>query len=118
MGMTLQVWHTCIWGVSPIILCRSSQALSDWRGASLSSYFKVSPEMFDRFQVRTVVGPLKDIQRRVPEPLLHCLACLLRVIVLLEGEPSPQSEVLSSLEQGFVKDLPVLCSVHLSLNPD
>jgi hypothetical protein len=30
----------------------------------------------------------------------------------------PQSEVLSVLMQVFIKDLSVLCSVHLSLNPD
>ena len=42
---------------------------------------------------------------------------VLRVVILLEGEPSPQSEVLSALEQIFIKDLPVL-SVHLSLDPD
>jgi hypothetical protein len=30
----------------------------------------------------------------------------------------PQFEVLRALEQIFIKDLSVLCSVHLSLNPD
>jgi hypothetical protein len=30
------------------------------------------------------------------------------VIVLLEGEPSPKSEVLRALEQVFIKDLSVL----------
>ena len=25
--------------------------------------------------------------------MLHCLGCVLKVVVLLEGEPSPQSEV-------------------------
>ena len=25
LGMTLQAWHTCSWGVSHILLCRSSQ---------------------------------------------------------------------------------------------
>uniref|UniRef100_A0A4W5N0Q9 Uncharacterized protein n=1 Tax=Hucho hucho TaxID=62062 RepID=A0A4W5N0Q9_9TELE len=58
--------------------------------------------------VQALAGPLKDIQR-----LLRCLGCVLRVVVLLEGEPSPQSEVLSTLEQVFIKDL----FVHLSLNP-
>ena len=84
----------------------------------LHSYFQVSPEMFDQFQVRTLAGPLKDIQRLVPKPLLRCLGCVLVVFVLLEGEPSAQSEVLSGLEQVFIKDLSVLCSVHLSLNSD
>ena len=41
-----------------------------------------------------------------------------RVVVLLEGKPLPQSEVLSALEQVFIKDLFVLCFVHLSLDPD
>ena len=71
--------------------------------------------MSDRVQVRALVGPLKDIQRLVPKPLLHCLGCVLRVVALLEGEPSPQSEVL---EHVLIKDLSVLFSVHLSLDPD
>ena len=71
----------------------------------LHNYFQVSLEMFGRVQVRTLAEPLKDIQRLVPKPLLRCLNCVLRVIVLLEGEPSPQSEVLSALEQVFFKDL-------------
>jgi hypothetical protein len=36
----------------------------------------------------------------------------------LEGEHWPQSEVLSAEEQIFIKDLSVLCSVHLCLDPD
>ena len=84
----------------------------------MHSYFQVSPEMFDRVQVQALAGPLNDIQRLVPKPLLHCLICVLRDVVLLEGEPSPQSEVLSALEQVFIKDLSVPCSVHLSLDLD
>ena len=85
-------------------------------GASLHSYVRVSPEMFDQVQVRALAGPLKDIQRLVPKPLLRCLGCVLRVVVLLE--PLPQSEVLRALEQVFTKDFYVLCSVHLCLDPD
>jgi hypothetical protein len=62
-------------------------------------YFQVCPEMFDRVQVRALAGPLNDIQRFVPKPLLHCLDCVAKVFVLVEGEPSPQS-------------------IHLSLDPD
>ena len=62
-------------------------------------------------------GPLKDIQRLVPKPLLRYLGCVLRVVVLLEGEPLPQSEVLSALEQVLIKALSVLFSINLSLDP-
>ena len=86
-------------------------------GASLHSYFQVSLKMFGQVQVRALAGPLKNIQRLVPKPLLRYLGCVLRVVVLLEGEPLPQSEVLSALEQIFIKDHSVLCSIHLSLNP-
>ena len=70
-----------VFSVDPLKLCQVG-----W-GVSLHSYFQVFPEMFDRVQVRTLAGPLKDIQRLVPNPLLRCLYCVLRVIVLLEGEP-------------------------------
>ena len=43
-------------------------------------------------------------------PFLCCLGCVLRVVVLLEGEPSPQSEVLSALEQGSQGSLCTLLS--------
>ena len=85
---------------------------------SCSLHFQVSPEMFDRVQVQALAGPLKNIQRRVPMPLLHCHGCVLTVIELLEGEPLPQSKVLSALKQVFIKQLSGLCSVHLSLDPD
>ena len=73
--------------------------------------WQTCPEMFDWVQVRALAGPIKDIQRLVPKSLLRCLGCVHRVVVLLEGEPSPQSEVLNALEQVFIKDLSVLCSV-------
>jgi hypothetical protein len=61
--------------------------------------------MFDRVQLRALAGKFKDIQRLVPKPLLRCLGCVLRVAVLLEGEPSLQAGVLSPPEQVFIKDL-------------
>ena len=93
--MTLQTWHTCIWGVSffspdPLKLCQVG-----W-GASLHSYFQVCPEMFDQVQVRALAGPLKDIQRLAPKPLMCCLGCVLRVVVLLEGSPSNRTATLST----------------------
>ena len=38
-----------------------------------------------------------SIMSTCPKPLLNCLGCVLRVVVLLEGKPLPQSEVLSAL---------------------
>jgi hypothetical protein len=70
--------------------------------------------MLERVQVRSLAGPLKDIQRLVSKPLLRCLGCVLWVIVLLEGEPSPQSEVLSTPEQVFFKDRSVLAPLIFS----
>ena len=109
--MTLQAFLP-FFSADPLKLCQVG-----W-GVLLHSYFQVSPEMFDQVQVRTLAGPLKDIQRHVTKPLLRCLGCVLRVIVMLDREPSPQSEVLSALEQVFIKDLSVLYSIHLSLDPD
>ena len=77
----------------------------------------VAAQLFSGLSRDVRSGSLKNIQRLVQKPLLRCLGCILRVVVLLEGEPFPQSEVLSALEQVF-NDLSVLCSVHLCLNPD
>ena len=54
----------------------------------------------------------------VMKPILSCLGCVLWVFVLLEHKPFAQSEVLSSLDQVFIKDISLLYSVQLSLNPD
>jgi hypothetical protein len=70
--------------------------------------------MVDRVKVWALAGPLKDIQRLVPKPHLRCFGCVLRVVVLLEGDPSPQSEVLGALDPVFSKDLSVLCSKNVS----
>ena len=72
--------------VDPLKLCQV------WWGALLHSYCPFSPEMLDRVQIRALAGPLKDIQRLVPKSLQRSLGYVLKVIVLLEGEPSPQSE--------------------------
>lgn len=69
------------------------------------------------FKSRLWLGHSRTL-RRVPKPLLHFLGCVLRVVVLMEGEPSPQSNILNALDAVFIKDLSVLCAVHLCLDPD
>ena len=97
--MTLQAWHTCICGVFPNLLCRSSQALSGLMGSVTAQYFQVSPEMLNRVQVQALAGPLKDIQRLVPKSLLRCLGCVLRVVSYwkVNLRPSLRYWVLTSL---------------------
>jgi hypothetical protein len=97
--MTLQACHTCIWEFLPFFSADPLKLCQVGCGALLHSYFQVSLEMLDQVQDRALPGPLKDIVRLVQKPLLRCLGCVLRVVVLLEGEPSPESEVLSALEQ-------------------
>ena len=116
--MILQAWHTCFGEFLPFFSADPLKLYEVGWGASLRSYFQISLEIFNRVKVRALVWVPLDIQRPVPKALVCCLGCVLRVIVLLEGEPSPQSEVLSALEQVFIKDLSVLCSDHLSLDPD
>jgi hypothetical protein len=89
----------------PLKLCQVG-----W-GLSLHSYFQFSPEIFERVHVWALAGPLKDIHKLIVKPVLLCLGCVLRVIVLLEGETVPQSEVLSTLEEIFIRSLcTLLCS--------
>ena len=81
--------------------------------------FSIAAQLFsglsrDRVQVRALAVPLKDIQRLVPKQNQICIGLVLRVVVLLEGEPSSQSEVLSALEQVFIKDLSLLRLLHSS----
>jgi hypothetical protein len=64
-----------------------------------------------------ISGLSRDVQTK-KMPLLQCLGCVFMVVVLLEGELSTHTEVLRALETVFLKDLSVLCSVHLSLKPD
>ena len=117
LGMTLQAWHTCIWGVSPILLFRSSQALSGWMGSIVAQLFSVSPEMFDQVQVWVLPGPLKDIET-CPEatPVLswlcaygHCPFGRWTFAPVWGPEHSG-----AGFHQGF------LCtfSIHFSLDPD
>ncbi len=111
-----QVFHTWIWGSSAIPPCRSSPVLSGWMvnvggqpflGLSRDAQLGLS---------QGSGGPFKNSHRVVVKPLLRYFSCVLRVIVLLEGKPSAQSEVLSTLEKVFVQDIPVLGHTHLSLD--
>jgi hypothetical protein len=83
----------------PLKLCQVG-----W-GASLHRYFQISPEMLDCVQVRASAGPLKDIYRLVPKPLLRYVGCVLRVIVLMADEYSLWNRFSSTISVGM-KNIP------------
>ncbi len=58
----------------------------------------------------------QEQSRSVVKPLLRYFSCVLRVIVLLEGKPSAQSEGPEHSGEGFRPGYPVLGRIHLSLD--
>ena len=103
--MTLQAWHT-YFGQFPAFFFAGPLKLHQvgW-GASVHSHFQISL----RFKSGLWLGHSRTFT--VPKPLLCYLGCVLRVVVLLEDEPLPQSEVQSALEQVFIKDVSVHCCI-------
>ena len=104
----LQAWHTCIWGVSPIPLCRSSQALSGWMGSVTAQLFSGRCR-----NVRSVSSPssgwaTQGHSETCPEAV--ALTVCLGSLSCCKGK--------SALDQVIIKDHSVLCSFHLCLDPD
>ena len=112
LGMMLHALHTWIWGLSAILLCRSSQALSGRMGT-------VGGQPF--------LGLSRDVQlgsnqgsgwaTQGHSQSLRCLGCVLRVIVLLISEPSGQSEVRILLGRWWAVPT-FLQTWHLELRPN
>lgn len=79
----------------------------------MSSHFQISPEMFSHIQVWAL-----GHSQSGPKAFPLFLDCVLRVVVLLEDEPLPQTKERSTLEQVAINDVFVHCCIHLSLNFD
>ena len=79
-GMMLQAWHTCIWAVSPIPLCRSSQALSGWMWSVAAQLFSGLQRCLIGFKSGLWLGhsrTLRDLSRGHPYVVLAlCLGSL------------------------------------------
>ena len=52
------------------------------------------------------------------KPLECCFSSMLRVIVLLEGEPPSQSQISGRPKQVSLNNFPVFSTIHHSLNSD
>ncbi len=64
-----------------------------WRPTFLNMAFQQGPEVFNRVEVQGLAGPLEDIDMVCPEPCRHPLCLVLGVIVMLEHEMSPQTQL-------------------------
>ncbi len=106
--MMHQDLHISICQLSTVFLL-TSQALSCWIGQTHIFRFL---QIFDWVQAQVLSGPLKDIT-------VLCISysyCVLRVIVLLEGEPSAQSEVLNALDWFFMKAISIFWCIELFIS--
>lgn len=88
-------WHVFLCVVSVIPLSCAIKAQSE---ASVHSQFRCL-----QIQVWDQSWPLKHYHRVVLKSLFWYLGSVFRVVVLLEHEPSTQSEVNSTLEDIFIK---------------
>jgi hypothetical protein len=90
LSMTLPAWHTCIWGVSHSLLYRFSQVLSGWmRSVAAQLFSGPSIDVRSGSSLGCCWGTQRNSETCPPKPLLHCLGCVLKAVVQLEGEPSP-----------------------------
>ena len=102
--MMLQAWHTCIWGVSHILLCRSSQSLS----VRLDGERRCTA-IFRSLQRRSIgfKSGLWLGYSRTFKVLSRCHSCFVSAVCLglltcWKVNLQPRTEVLSDLEQVFI----------------
>lgn len=90
--MMLQALHIYFWYFLKFFFAELLSLLQvGWR--IILSHFQISPKMFNHFEVWVLARSLKDIHRVVLKNLFYYVGCVFGVVVLLEDEPSPQSEV-------------------------
>ena len=100
LGMTWQALLTWIWGFSAFYSADTLKMLgySHFSGLFRNVYFG---------SCRALAGPLKDIQRVVPKPVLCCLAVCLGSLSCWK---------VSTLDKVFIKSISVHCSIQLFFN--
>ncbi len=100
------------------IICHSSphlftsQSLSGWMGQM--HIFRFLQKYLIWFKLRLLLGH----SRTFTELSIIDSCCVHRVIVLLEGEPSAQSEVLNALDWVFIKALSIFWCIELFFYSD
>ncbi len=100
------------------IICHSSpclftsQTLSGWMGQM--HIFRFLQKYLIGFNPRLWLGH----SRTFTELSISHSCCVFRFIVLLEGEPSAQFEVLNSLDMLFIKTIPIFWCIELFFYSD
>jgi hypothetical protein len=113
-GMTLQAWHICIFGVSPILLRRSSQALSGWMGSVAAHLFSSAGFKSGLWLCHS--RTFRDLSR---SHSCIVLALCLGLLFCWKGNVRHRLRSWVLWIRFLIKDLSVLCSGHLSLpSPD
>ncbi len=103
-----------IWQLSAILLLASSplKTMSGWMGQM--HIFRFLQKYLIGFNPRLWLGH----SRTFTELSISHSCCVFRFIVLLEGEPSAQFEVLNSLDMLFIKTIPIFWCIELFFYSD
>ncbi len=109
-----QALHISIWQLSAILLLTSSPLKLCQVGWGQMHIFRFLQKYLIAFKPRLWLGHSKTFT----ELSVSHSCCVLRVIVLLEGEPSAQSEVLNALGWVFIKAISIFWCIELFFYSD
>ncbi len=109
-----QALHIRIWQLSAIVLLTSSPLKLCHVGWGQTHIFRFLQKYLIAFKPRLWLGH----SRTLTELSISHSCCVLRVIVLLEGEPSAQSEVLNALDWVFIKAISIYWCIELFFYSD
>ncbi len=107
-----QALFISIWQLSAILLLTSSPLKLCQVGWGQMHIFRFLQKYLIGFKLRLWLG-----HSRILLSISHS-CCVLRVMVLLEDEPSAQSEVLNALDCVFIKDISIFWCIELFFYSD
>ncbi len=112
--MIWQALHIRIWQLSAILLLTSSPLKLCQVGWGQMHIFRFLQKYLTGFNIKLWLGH----SRTFTELSISHSCCVLRVSVLLEGEPSVQSEVLNALDWVFIKAISIFWCIELFFYSD
>ncbi len=113
-GMIRQALHIIIWQLSAILLLTSSPLKLCQVGWGQMHIFRFLQKYLIGFNLRLWLGH----SRTFTELCISHSCCVFRVIVLLEGKPSAQSEVVNALDWVFINAISIFWCIELFFYSD